>query len=109
MIEVIWKAGEHHNVMEIRGHANYARHGEDIVCAGVSAIAYALIGHLQNHTELLDVPCIEPGDLVIHARANGQTGPAFEMAFTGFMMIAEQYPQYVDCKYMPYLAADTRN
>lgn len=102
MIEVIWKAGDRHNVMEIRGHANYAKYGEDIVCASVSAIAYALVGYLRCHTSLLEDPCIEPGELVVHARANSQTGPAFEMAFTGFMMIAEQYPQYVDCKYMPY-------
>jgi len=111
MIEIIWKAGDRHHVMEIRGHAGYAEHGRDIVCAAVSAIAYALVGHLRNHTVLLEEPCIEPGELVIHARANGQTEPAFEMAFTGFMMISEQYPQFVDCKYIfsPQQAADTRN
>ena len=30
------------------GHANYAPHGSDIVCAATSGIVYALIGYLVN-------------------------------------------------------------
>ena len=32
----------------IEGHAGYAEHGKDIVCAGVSTLAYTLSSYLQK-------------------------------------------------------------
>ena len=43
------KGGRHH--LHISGHAGYAAPGEDIVCAGISAIGYALMGYLRNCPE----------------------------------------------------------
>ena len=34
------------NRMTLRGHADYAPRGEDIVCAAASALVFALIGAL---------------------------------------------------------------
>lgn len=34
--------------MKVTGHANYAKHGEDLVCAGVSAIMYGLCNTLDE-------------------------------------------------------------
>ena len=36
------------NRLTVCGHAGYAARGEDIVCAAVSALVYALIGDLQE-------------------------------------------------------------
>lgn len=38
--------------IEIKGHANFAKKGSDIVCAGVSALGFALVGTLKS----LNVP-----------------------------------------------------
>jgi uncharacterized protein YsxB (DUF464 family) len=41
----------------IKGHSGFGKHGEDIVCAGVSAVAYTAVGALaelagiRNYTE----------------------------------------------------------
>jgi uncharacterized protein len=37
--------------IDVRGHAGYAEHGKDIVCAGVSAITQAAILGLQALAE----------------------------------------------------------
>lgn len=42
--------------LEIKGHANYARKGEDIVCSAVSAISVGGINALQN-INLKDITC----------------------------------------------------
>ena len=34
--------------IEISGHANFDRHGKDIVCAGVSAIVYGSINDIDQ-------------------------------------------------------------
>jgi len=44
MIKIIFK----HDGFEITGHAGYARAGQDIVCAAVSAIGYTVIGVLEK-------------------------------------------------------------
>jgi len=36
------------NGFEITGHARYAKAGQDIVCAAVSAIGYTIIGALEQ-------------------------------------------------------------
>jgi uncharacterized protein YsxB (DUF464 family) len=40
MIKVVVKKenNDYIKCLEVSGHANYAKHGEDIVCAGVSAV-----------------------------------------------------------------------
>ena len=49
MIKVIIKADE----IEIKGHANYADYGKDIVCASVSAIVTTTInGILRINTDI---------------------------------------------------------
>ena len=39
-------------VLEMKGHADFSQNGEpDIVCAGCSAVVYALLGWMENHPE----------------------------------------------------------
>ena len=40
------------NRMTLRGHADYAPRGEDIVCAAASALVFALIGALEEKEQL---------------------------------------------------------
>ena len=38
--------------LTVTGHADYAPHGQDIVCAAVSALVYALMAALEYKPEL---------------------------------------------------------
>lgn len=95
MIEIEHKAGKTLHMLRVSGHAGYAAHGEDIVCAGVSAITYALLGMLENNDQLTHGRRLTSGDVDIAADRTDKTDAAFEMAMIGFGMIAAKYPQCV--------------
>ena len=78
----------------IRGHASYGPAGGDIVCAGVSAVAYALLGYLANCAPDSRVT-EKPGELRVVCRAGEKALCGFEMARAGMELIAEKYPGYV--------------
>ena len=48
MIRINYCREEDRHRLTVDGHAGYAEHGRDIVCAGVSAISFALLGYLQQ-------------------------------------------------------------
>ena len=48
------------NRVTLRGHADYAPRGEDIVCAAASALVFALIGALEETVQIArDKSCPE--------------------------------------------------
>ena len=48
MIQVqIVKTGNHISGFQISGHAGYARHGQDIVCAAASFLAITVVNSLE--------------------------------------------------------------
>lgn len=88
---------------EVEGHAEFADPGEDIVCAGVSAIAFMGINAL---TEVAKVPepiyevgddgyayCEIPADLTRDQWEKSQT--IFETVFVGFHGIELTYSEYI--------------
>ena len=87
-----------------KGHAGYAEHGEDIVCAAVSAITQtALIGL----TETISCPCkvdISDGklELMIEPSAEAETREKAELILgvmlSGLRSIESQYDNYLKVK-----------
>lgn len=60
--------------MTLRGHADYAPRGEDIVCAAASALVFALIGALEEKEQLREL-VIKPGLVMVAAEETaGQSG-----------------------------------
>lgn len=52
--------------IEIVGHANYDRHGKDIICASISALSYsALIGITELTDAVVAFDDDEPGMMLI--------------------------------------------
>jgi len=53
MIQVtVFRNSEHlYCGIELNGHAGYARHGEDIVCAAVSALALNMTNSVEQYTD----------------------------------------------------------
>ena len=86
--------------LEISGHAGYAQNN-DIVCASVSAVAYALLGYLseQKDRHMRLRYKISKGYMLISVRAGGKSlsavMTAFEIATTGLRQISEAYPTHV--------------
>lgn len=87
--------------LSVQGHAGYSDHGNDIVCAGVSAISYALLGYLHHAGCDIAEAQADSGNLMISCRGDEMTAGAFEMAMVGYLQIAKKYPQCVDV----YMAA----
>ena len=98
MIRAYYTEDKGKHELTIRGHAGYAEHGKDIICAGVSAIVYALLGWIEQHedelTELEDV-IVEDGQVFIACAGNDNVNTAFQVAMTGLQMMAGAHPDYV--------------
>ena len=77
----------------VEGHADFSS-GDDIVCAGVSAITGALIGFAADKSAAHHLRAD-----VSHGRAflscRGGLGVAFDAAVYGLCRIAEKYPDHV--------------
>ncbi len=83
--------------LSVSGHAGTAPIGQDIVCASVSGIVEAL------RTYLLQCPdChVRDEDNVLTMAATVLYEPAFDMAAVGLMLLATQYPEYVNFTMRP--------
>ncbi len=94
MITVKCNINEDECTMVVKGHAGY-NPGNDIVCAGCSAIITMLAGYLVNRldrTKLIKME-MESGNADIHVK--GDAVEVFEMAVIGLMQIEKAYPQNV--------------
>lgn len=110
MIRVYYARGEGEHELTINGHAGYAEYGKDIVCAGVSAIAFALLGWLENHEEELtemDELMVEDGQVYIACAGSDKVTTAFQVALMGLIQISRAHPEYVDIEYSG-IAGDSR-
>lgn len=80
--------------LRIEGHAEYGRVGEDIVCAAVSSIFYALYGFLLNFKkDTLSVKGIESGFAEIEC--GEECEEYFKLTCLGLCQVASEYPAHV--------------
>lgn len=78
----------------ISGHANFAPHGQDIVCASVSTLFYTLLGYLKTvRTSRLKIVKIQSGYAEIMCDASCEE--FLRMICIGILQVCEQYPQCV--------------
>lgn len=101
MLNIIYN--KRHNHVTIEGHAGYAPKGQDIICAGVSAIAMTLgenvrwmdeKGYLQSmHVDLSDgvgtISCTPK------SRYTDSIRLVFDSICAGFEIISRDAPEYV--------------
>lgn len=85
--------------IRICGHAGYAEHGKDIVCAAVTALAQTLIMSVEELTDDEIQYEISPGRVEIHYRDLSEAGKLLvDSFFIGIERIAEAFPQNVHKK-----------
>ena len=68
----------------VRGHADYGRKGEDLICAAVSALVLTLRENCREAE-------IRPG----YGKLTGGNREIFRGICLGFSLLARQYPHYV--------------
>ena len=105
MINIIYDREKH--LVTAEGHAKSAPHGEDLVCAAVSALVYTLAANVERlsqdknkfrraKTEIADGKAVVSLDAV-HGFENVLT-LVFDSICAGFEVIAGKFPEYVDFK-----------
>ncbi len=80
----------------IKGHANYAEHGKDIVCAGVSTLVQTLIQSVEELTTDKIQYDMQPG--AVHIKfwcLSDPTRALVDAFFIGIQLIANEYPNHV--------------
>lgn len=80
----------------LRGHANYAPHGQDVVCAGVSTLVQTLIQSIEELTQDKIQYSMSPGRVDINYRDLSERAQLLVNSFfVGAFMIASEYPDNV--------------
>ena len=86
------------NFLEVKGHANSAPHGEDIVCAGVSAILGGGFNNL-NSPEDYELKLDEGYALVkSNIPVDAHDEAVIETIICGLNTIQESNPKFVEVK-----------
>ena len=85
--------------LRIEGHAEYAEHGKDIVCASASILACTLATMIESFGIKSNIN-LEIGDTTIECECNEHPmmdviRDAFNFANWGYTLLAQNYPQYV--------------
>lgn len=84
------------NTIKVRGHANYAPHGQDIVCAGVTVLTQTLVESLETLTGNEIKYDMSPGRVDIEIKDPDEDAQLLMDSFlVGVYMIADEFPEYV--------------
>ncbi|MDR0267768.1 ribosomal-processing cysteine protease Prp [Paenibacillus sp.] len=89
---------------EVKGHANYAKHGEDIVCAGVSTVTVGTVNSLEALTGTVMDSRMNDGFLSAYLPSDGMKdrGPQAQLLLESMVVmlnsISESYGKYIQIK-----------
>lgn len=98
------KYNDKDHILEMKGHANYGKGEEDIVCAAASALFYTLVYSLkESKGTILKKGSmkynVEPGNSSVRAKAKKGCERTVSLIFwvclNGFKALAETYPKNV--------------
>ena len=82
--------------ISVSGHAGYAPCGQDIVCAGITALVQTLIGSLKRLTADKITYEISPGRADIYYKDLTKEGRLLvDSFFIGICMIADEFGDYI--------------
>ena len=83
-------------LITIDGHANYAPHGQDIVCAAVSTLTQVFIASVEELTPDTIKSSVTAGKVVIrYGNLSEKAQTLLNSFFIGLEMIANSYPENV--------------
>lgn len=102
MVRVTCRHSEKAYAITALGHAGYSSQGNDIVCAGVSAIIYALLGFLNNAPDKeknLRAHAESGETCIFWSGKSVEVEAAFQMAVIGLLQISSAYPEHIQVDY----------
>lgn len=92
---IIFQAGEELRGFSCEGHAGYAEHGKDIVCAAVSMISTNTVNAFYKFTTDVPIVHVEGENAVISCKFKKKLSPEGELLLKTFVLgvntIMEQY------------------
>lgn len=91
MIKIEYDVSSYRHSLTVTGHAGFGDAGQDIVCAGVSAILEALGGYLAYKEDA--TVTMGEGIAYMLATTSPETNAVFLMALVGLSKIRKGYPQ----------------
>lgn len=84
------------NTIRVRGHAGCAPQGQDVVCAGVTALTQTLVESLEALTGNEIKYDMSPGRVDIEIKDPDEDAQLLMDSFlVGVYMIADEFPEYV--------------
>ena len=82
--------------LRLEGHAGYAEHGKDIVCASASILACTLASIVESFDEIESFIDLTSGNTTIECKCeNNEVLDAYRFTMTGYALLEQNYPQYV--------------
>ncbi len=82
--------------IKIEGHAGYAAHGQDIVCAAISTLLQVFLASVEELTEDNLISDIRAGNALIeYGNLSTNAQLLMDSFFVGVQMIADEYPYHV--------------
>lgn len=98
--------------LTLQGHAGAAPHGQDLVCAAVTGLVYALaqrMTELEGAFEEVPVIRLEPGDAQISVVPKreyaAEVTAAFRLVETGLSLLQTHYPEQIQIQDISQLTA----
>ena len=100
MIKVTFTESGHKLSLRLEGHAEYAEHGKDIVCASASILAYTLASLVDSIDGVKTSINLDSGDSTIECECKDNetfvmVADVYAFAKRGYALLAQHYPQYV--------------
>ena len=88
----------------VTGHSGAGFHGEDVVCAAVSALSVTAVNALERVAGIAVSPFVSDG--MLHVRLSGRITPKqrhdakiiLQTARLGLYQIARRHPRHVRCR-----------
>ena len=86
--------------LRVEGHARYAEHGKDIVCASASILTYTLASIVDSIDGVKTSINLDSGDSTIDCECEdnetfAMVADVYAFAKRGYVLLAQNYPQYV--------------
>lgn len=92
--------------LHCKGHAGGGPAGQDIICAGISALTMALLNQLNEEEEKGTIRSrwtMEPGEMILKAEAKEPRHKKtirdyYRVVIMGLRAMAENYPEHIDIR-----------
>ena len=84
------------NKITVKGHAGYAPHGQDIVCASISVLVQVFVASVEElSSDKLKCEIGHGNAVISYKNLSEKSRTLLDSFFVGVNMIANAYPQHV--------------